>query len=360
MATIRVRRGARGVTYEAQVRVRGHATVTRTFKSKTRARQWATDTEARLSRGEAVSNEARKHTLGEAVDRFIKARPDLSSDPLSALKWWKKEHGHKRLSEITPVWILEVRDSLVGKPVKCEQDGKEYLAGAGKANRRVVYLAACLGRGNRRKAGGAMAWGWLLTNPAAGLPKLREPPGRNRFLSDDERQRLIEACRASPERALLPMVLCALSSGARSGELLALRWRDVDLTKGRGVIRASKGGDGRTLYFVGQALEALKEHAKVRPLHGEARVFASDETGRYPFQYGEPFRAAVNVAEIEDFKFHDLRHSCASYLAQNGASLLEIGQVLGHRSVETTKRYAHLAAGHAEDLVARVLGEKLS
>lgn len=360
MATIRVKRGVRGVTYEVQIRRAGHPHVTRLFKSKTLAKRWLADTEGRLERGDVIANEAHRHTLKEAIERFLHQRPDLGRDPVSALQWWAGEHGHKKLSAINPAWIMEVRDSLLGGLVLNRQDGKNYRRGAGRANRRVTYLAAVLGKGNKRKPGGAMAWGWIRTNPAAEVAKLPEPPGRTRFLTDDERRALVDACTESPERTLRPFVLCALSSGARAGELLALRWRDVDLNEGTAIIHTSKAASGRTLYFVGSALESLKEHAKVRPIHAEARVFASGASGRYPFQYQDPFRAACTAAKIENFRFHDLRHTCASYLAQQGASLLEIGQVLGHKSQETTKRYAHLSKGHAQDLVSRVLGGKLA
>lgn len=360
MATIRVKRGVRGVTYEVQVRRGGHAPITRTFASKTLARRWVADTEGRLERGEAIANEAHRHTLKEAIERFLHQRPELGRDAVSALNWWAEAHGHKKLSTITPAWIMEVRDGLVRGLVENRQDGKKYRRGAARANRRVTYLAAVLGRGNRRKPGGAMAWGWLRTNPAAEVAKLPEPPGRIRFLTDDERKALVTACTQSPERTLLPFALCALSSGARAGELLALRWKDVDLAEGSAVIHTSKAESGRTLYFVGSALAALTEHARIRPIQPDARVFASDASGRFPFQYQDPFRVACKAAKIENFRFHDLRHSCASYMAQAGASLLEIGQVLGHKSQETTKRYAHLAKGHAKDLVSRVLGEKLA
>lgn len=360
MATIRERRGNRGLRYECQVRLRGHPPITRTFSSLTHAKKWARDTESDLERGELVTNTAHQHTLADTIERFLQQRSDLGRSAVMGLNWWVKNYGHRRLSAVTSVWITEMRDKLLGDRVVNSQDGKTYRRGAGNANRLVTYLAAALGKGNRRKAGGAQAWGWIRTNPASSVPKLPEPPGRVRWLSDEERGALLKACEASTESKLLPFVLCALSSGARAGELLSLRWRDVDLLGGRATIHTSKSGAGRTLYFVGSAIEKLRAHAKVRPIHSDARVFASDATGRYPFQYDDSFRAATMAAGITNFRFHDLRHTCASYLAQQGASLLEIGQVLGHKSQQTTARYAHLTRSHTEDLVARVLGDKLS
>ena len=75
-----------------------------------------------------------------------------------------------------------------------------------------------------------------------------------------------------------------------------------------------------------------------------------------PFEFRKHWDKAVTAAEIADFRFHDLRHTCASYLAQNGASLLQIAEVLGHKQLEVTKRYSHLCVDHKQDLVDRVLG----
>ncbi len=88
-----------------------------------------------------------------------------------------------------------------------------------------------------------------------------------------------------------------------------------------------------------------------------ALVFASTRTPGQPYSIEPRWQEALHKAEIKAFRFHDLRHSCASYLAQNGATLLEIGDLLGHRQVSMTKRYSHLAAGHRSALVNRVLGD---
>ena len=85
-------------------------------------------------------------------------------------------------------------------------------------------------------------------------------------------------------------------------------------------------------------------------------IFASKINPSKPYVFYKPWKRAVIDAELVDFRFHDLRHTTASYLAQNGATLLEIADVLGHKQIEVTKRYAHLCIGHKSSLINRVMG----
>jgi integrase len=375
VATIRVRQTKAGRSYEVQVRRRGQKPVTKTFCSKTRAKDWGRDTEAAIARGEEVTNEASRHTLAEAIDAFLRERTDLDgSDARRALLWWKEKHGERRLSAVTQTWLREIRDELAsgtytrGKAAPeifatVAEGGESILPAQGEstptpkifkrtnaaANRKVTYLRACL-------AFTVNDLQWMMANPSAKVKKLPEPRGRVRFLSDEERTRLLEKCRDSEARALLPFVLCALSSGGRAGELTGLKWQDLDLDAGHAVALDTKNGTDRRLYFPGAAHDALREYAKVRHLKS-TYVFTSKKGGR--FQYDEFFRTAVKAAEIEDFKFHDLRHTCASYLAASGATTFEIAEVLGHRTLAMVKRYSHLTGSHVGGLVGRVMAEKL-
>jgi len=350
VATVRVRDGSRGRTYQVQVRSRGHRPITKTFHSLTMAKKWGRDTEARLERGEGVSNEAHKHTVEQAIDRFLKQRPELGTAQYN-LRWWKREHGHVRLSAVTRAWLQEVRDDFAASTYTRGKGKKKttHRMSAGAANRNLTYLRAVLAE--------AVRWGWILQNPASGISKLTEPRGRVRFLSDEERQALLKACQASPSRALYPLVVAAISSGARAGELLALRWSDVDLAKGIGVIHDSKNGEARRLYFRGIALDALKDLNKVRHLKSDL-VFTTDGGTRYQY-YNQDFATAREAAKVADFRFHDLRHTAASYLAQSGATLLEIAEVLGHKTLQMTQRYSHLTSSHVADVVDRAMQKRL-
>jgi integrase len=116
-------------------------------------------------------------------------------------------------------------------------------------------------------------WEWLSDNPAGRVRSPKEPPGRDRFLSREERAALLDACRTSRERRLYPLVVLALSTGGREGELPKLAWRDVDLASGRATVRG-KNGDKRGLTVNSPASASLRELASVRQL-GSDLVFAN-------------------------------------------------------------------------------------
>jgi integrase len=125
----------------------------------------------------------------------------------------------------------------------------------------------------------------------------------------------------------------------------------VDFKRGLLTFHQTKNGERRTLPLTGPALVLMRQHAKVRRLD-TAMVFPSRSTKRRRIR--DAWEYAVKRADIADFHFHDLRHSFASYLAMNGASLLEIAEALGHKSLAMVKRYAHLTEGHTRSVVERM------
>jgi integrase len=184
------------------------------------------------------------------------------------------------------------------------------------------------------------------------VSKPKEPRGRVRFLSEEERQRLLTACQVSRNPHLYIVVVLALSCGARKGELVSLRWPDVDLKRGTLTFHQTKNGERRAVPLAGQALALMREHAKVRRL--DTTLVFPNATGKRALGIREAFEGVVERAGIVDFRFHDLRHTFASYLAMNGASLLEIAEVLGHKTLAMVKRYAHLCEAHTRGVVERM------
>jgi integrase len=184
------------------------------------------------------------------------------------------------------------------------------------------------------------------------VSKPKEPRGRVRFLADDERQHLLAACKASRNPYLYTVVVLALATGARKGELLGLTWPTVNLQRGTVTLQDTKNGERRTLHLTGIALDLMRQHGKIRRI--DSPFVFPDPTGTKPCSIREAWDYAVRRAKIEDFRFHDLRHSAASYLAMNGASLLEIAEILGHKTLSMVKRYAHLSDSHTRRVVERM------
>ena len=347
MATIERRKTKDGaITYRVKIRLRGHPLETTTFERKTDAKRWAQQTEAAIREGRHFKGtEAKKHTLGEVVDRYLRdvlpAKPRSEKDQKRQLKWWKEQLGDFLLADVTPALIAEYRDKLAkGVTPRGTQRSPSTV------NRYLAALSHALSIAVKE-------WGWLDDNPIRKVRKPKEPRGRVRFLSDDERTRLLAACKEHNNPALYAIVVLALSTGARQGEILNLTWKDVSVSRGMIVLQETKNDERRAIPLQGHALEIVKKMRTVRRIDTDL-LFPSRQDPDKPLNIQNIWRAALEKAEIEDFKFHDLRHSAASYLAMNGASLAEIADVLGHKTLQMVKRYAHLSEQHTMGVVARM------
>jgi integrase len=351
MAMIEKRETGKGVNYRVKVRVKGHPAQSATFKRLTDAKRWAQSTEAAIrERRYFKTSEAQRRTLAELVDRYsrdvIPQKGWWARDQARQLRWWRAELGTRSLADMTPAVIAEARDKLArGITVRGRQRGP------GTVNRYMAALSHALTIAVKE-------WGWLEDNPLRKVTKAKEPRGRVRYLADGERGRLLEECRKSDSPDLYCAVVLALSTGARRMEILGLRWGQVDFARRAITLLETKNGEIRSLALVGHAFELMEERAKVRRIDTDL-VFPGRKKNR-PVDLRTPFETAVKRVGIEDFRWHDLRHSSASYLAMNGATLAEIAEVLGHKTLAMVKRYAHLSQAHTtrvvESMNARIFG----
>jgi integrase len=331
--------------YRVMIRLKGYPAQYATFSRRLDAERWAQATEVAIQEGRHFKTaEARKHTLAELIDRYVTsvlARKEKKkrNDQERHLCWWRDRLGHLVLADVTPAVLVEARDDLAqGATFYGRQRSPATV------NRYLNTLSHAL-------TVASVEWEWFEENPLRRVRRLKEPRGRVRFLSDDERERLLEACRQSSEDRLFPLVVLALSTGARRGELLGLRWPDIDLERGQAVLHHTKNQERRAVPLTGLSLEMLKERSRLRRIDTDF-VFAN-HAGRPTFPR-KAWEEALIAAQLEDFRFHDLRHSAASYLAMSGATLAEIAEVLGHKTLAMVKRYAHLTDQHTSEVVARM------
>ena len=331
------------ISYRVRIRIKGSPQESATFARLTDAKKWVQSIESAIRENRHFKvSEAKRHTLSELIDRYcVNVLPNKKSakTQFQQLNWWKTKIGSRALSDITPSLIAEYRDEL----------GREItIRGKPPSPATVVRYMAAL---SHAFTIAVKEWGWMEDSPMRKVTKPREPRGRVRFLSDEERVRLLESCKESSSPYLYPVVVLALSTGMRSGEITGLTWDNVDLNRGRAILHETKNGERRAVALKGHALELLKELGKVRRIDSNLLFPAKETKTTKPIDLRKPWETAVQKTELHDFHFHDLRHSAASYLAMNGASLAEIAEVLGHKTLQMVKRYAHLSEGHTARVV---------
>jgi len=342
MATIRKRTTKSGASrYQAIIRLE-EGKASKAFSTKTAAKAWASRVENEIRLGTySGQQESSKHTVSEMIDRYMQdhafqQKRDRRNQERQ-LEFWRGRIGGKKLIDVSRALIIEVRDELASEDI-----GGKTRAPA-TVNRFLASISHCFSK--------ALEWEWVEANPVKGVSRLTEPKGRDRYLSDEERQRLLTASEKEP--VLYLIVVLALSTGARRGEIMGLKWKDVDLKAGRAILHETKNGSKRALPIVGHVAELMAEHRKVRRLDSDL-VFPDPVVPSKPWNFEAAWRVARREAELEDFRFHDLRHSAASYLAMGGASLAEIAEILGHKTLAMVKRYSHLSDSHVSSVVSKM------
>ena len=342
MATIEKRIGKGGTTWRVRVRRLAGPPLTKSFERKIDAETWARGIESKIDAGEHVAtSEARKRTVADAIDRYLevtlpRAKHRKNADEQARLlAVWKELIGDRALVGLTPALIAEKRDELA----KRKNRAGKPITGA-TVNRHLTSLSAVLTVATKE-------YGWLQKNPVANVSRLADSKGRERFLSEAERQALLTACDASSCDALGPAVRLALATGARKGELMSLEWPSVSLERRTVRFVDTKNGDNRTVPLAPTAVEVLKAWRKGRLPVGLVFPLTIDGIDK-------PWREARAAAGLGDFRFHDLRHSAASYLAMSGASLMDIAAILGHKTLAMVKRYSHLSEQHTTAAVDRM------
>ncbi len=286
MASITKRTSKDGaLSYKVEIRLKGHPAQRATFARKTDARKWAQATESAIREGRHFKTaEAKRHTLGDLVDRYTRdvlptKKASTQPNQRTQLAWWKSELGDYTLADVTPAMIVEARDKLAREPMQQpkraepEPYRREFKDGRQRAlpEREPRYRSPATVHRYLAVLGHAFTvamkeWGWLDDSPMRKVSKPTEPRGRVRFLSDEERDNLLSACKGSSNPWLYSCVVVALSTGMRKSELMGLTWQDVDLQQGRITLYETKNGEIRVVPLAGPALALLKEHGKVRRL----------------------------------------------------------------------------------------------
>ena len=326
MASIR----KRGNRWQVRVNRRGFPAESRTFPTKTEAVHWSQIIESEMNKGLYISRtEAERTTFGEVLDRYIKeVSPHKRSgaDEIIRLKAMKR-HRMSNLSMVamTPTVLGDFRDDRLKS------------CAPSTVVRELGMLSSVFNHCIRE-------WRLPILNPVSLIRKPTLPKGRERILSIEEEQRLLSAFEPLGRRSIYmkPLVIVAIESAMRRGELLKLKWTDVDLKQRTAYLDLTKNGEDRTVPLSTRAVATLK----VLPRSIDGKVFPINIAAMEA-----AFHKGRIRARLPDVHFHDLRHTATTRLAEKLTNILELSAVTGHKDLRMLKRYYH---PKASDLALKI------
>ena len=272
------------------------------------------------------------------VRDYAKSKRSFETTDVTYLKRFGLFFGDKHLHEITTQLVQRYQSIR-----RSQVNYKKKLPAPSYINRELACLKCMFNR--------AIDWGYAKENPVKKVKFAKENNERTRFLEKSELKTLLDC---SDER-LRPVILFAVNTGMRLGEIQGLKWGDVDFARGFITLRETKNGETRHVPMNCTVKDILLSF-KTKTNDPESYIFCNKFGNLYNPRV--PFKRALTKAKISNFRFHDLRHTAASYLAMAGIDLNTIRMILGHKSIRMVLRYAHLSDTHQAKAVA-VLDEQM-
>ncbi len=271
-------------------------------------------------------------TVAEIAAVFLSLTPVRDRMYKPRLQYWVDRLGATPLADLTPEDVDRVLAELETTP---SNSGKPR---SGPTINRYRMAMQSMIRFARQKR--LLPRGW--TSPFADIPQHEEHPGKVRFLSAEEEQRLMEAARLQTW-VLLPLIIrLAIVTGLRRGALLGLRWGDVVLDTDAPHVRVerTKNGDAHVSPITPDLVAEFRRMRRVRTMEDDLIFVGNRENVPHDFRHS--FTEACKLAGLEGVTFHTLRHTSCSRLAQAGVDILAIAEHAGHRTLAMTRRYSHL------------------
>jgi integrase len=328
MATFRNRDGK----WQARVRRQGYAAITKSFITLQDAEKWARSVEVDLDKNSySNTNLAEKTTFKELIERYMReVSPNMRREyedliRLSAIA--RRPISQLNMLALTPSKIAAYRDERLKQ------------VSSGTVIRELSYLSSIINHARRE-------WGINIANPVNLVKKPPTPKGRTRILSNEEKERLMRVLEDAPKNILsiwMPyLVKFALETAMRQAEICSLLWTNVDLDKRTAYLPLTKNGESRYVPLSSAAIKILKE----LPRSIDGRVFPVNRSS-----VSVTFTRNARIADVQNFRFHDLRHTAITAMAEKIPNVLELSAATGHKTLSMLKRYTHFKA---EDLAKKL------
>jgi integrase/recombinase XerD len=273
---------------------------------------------------------SRRYNFEEMANRFAVDHLPLLK-PKTALGY--RTHIRSFANHFSGLYLDQISKAKIADYISLKR--KEGLSTA-SIRRHLATLSSMFSR--------AIGWDWTDKNPARDFDKksVPEAKARTRYLTKEEFNRLLD----HSANHLKPILLIAVHTGMRSEELLSLQWNQINLERREITLHKTKSGLPRVIPLSPIAVStfvAIPRHIT------SAYVFCDRVTGERYRSLKTAFRSACRRANITNFRFHDLRHTFASWQVQNGMDLYRLSRILGHSTIQMTSKYAHLATADLHD-----------
>ncbi len=314
MATI-TKRGPH--QFHAQIRRKGHPGQNETFETRREAEAWATTIESEMHRGVFVDrSEAERTTFGEALDRYAR-------EVTEGKRGWETEMHRIRALQKHPLATRSLA-SLRGVDFAAYRDERLKESAPATVRREFAIISNVFTVARQD-------WSLPIDNPIAGIGKPKAGKHRERRLRGDEETRLLQAAAESKAATLAFCIVLAIETGMRAGEIVQLRWEQIDLADRVIRLTLTKNGESRTVPLSAAAEAAIR--AMPRPIQGGRLTRFYDSRG-----LSAAFRRACERAGIVGLRFHDLRHEAASRFAPH-MQVATLAKVMGWRDIQMAMRY---------------------
>ena len=266
------------------------------------------------------------------VRDYGKTKKSFESTAALYLKRLGPFFGDKYLHEITPQLVQRYQSVR-----RSQKNYKKKLPSPAYINRELACLKCMFNR--------AVEWGYTKDNPVKKVKFFKENNARTRFLEKDELKTLLDCS----DELLKSVILFAVNTGMRLGEIQGAKWGDVNFERGFITLRKTKNGETRFVP-INRTVKEMLHNLIVTTKSQDAYIFCNK--AGFPYNPRSPFKRALTKAKIIDFRFHDLRHTAASYFVMGGIDLNTVRVILGHKSIRMVLRYAHLSDTHQAKAVA--------
>ena len=307
-----------GKGWQARIRRQGYPDITKSFQIRQDAERWARALEAEIDKGQFVSiDEAQRSTLGDLIGRYlVEVTPTMKGaapDTIRLKAIMRKPIAKWSLANLSATRMAAYRDERL----------KEVSSGT--VIRELAYLSSIINHARRE-------WGINVSNPVQMVRKPQSPQARSRVLTNEEIVKLLQALEPQGRRShwTKPVVQLALATAMRRGELLSLRWENIDLQGRTAFLPDTKNGDSRMVPLstaAVQVLEGLPKH--ISGIVIPVKFFSLDAA----------YKRARKRAGLQEVRFHDLRRTAITRMAEKLPNVIELAAVSGHKSLTVLKNY---------------------